>query len=200
MNSRGLTKGFTLLELLIAISIFSVMATLAYGGVKLVIDGSMHIEKSADGLASLQRTFLFIQQDLQQAVPRGARDEFGDQEGALISGTDDKLLQLTRGGVNGGLMGGADLRRVEYHLVDGRLDRLVWPVLDRVQDVTASRLRLIEGVQGIDIRFVGYEGTDWQGSWSVESTSEKEILPRAVEVIITTEQYGAVSRIFVVGS
>ncbi len=199
MNNHRVSQGFTLLELLIAISIFSVMATLAYGGLRLVLDGSQQIEHSSDGLASLQRAFLFIQQDLEQVVPRGVRDEYGAQEVAFKGSSGDKLLQLTRGGVNGDIVGGTNLRRVEYHLNDGRLERMVWSVLDRVQGSESSRLRLTDDVLNMDIRFMGDEESDWQNLWPSESPPDKEVLPRAVEIIITTEKFGAVSRLFVVG-
>ncbi len=199
MNNHRVSQGFTLLELLIAISIFSVMATLAYGGLRLVLDGSQQIEHSSDGLASLQRAFLFIQQDLEQVVPRGVRDEYGAQEVAFKGSSGDKLLQLTRGGVNGDIVGGTNLRRVEYHLNDGRLERVVWSVLDRVQGSESSRLRLTDDVLNMDIRFMGDEESDWQNLWPSESPSDKEVLPRALEIIITTEKFGAVSRLFVVG-
>lgn len=98
MNNSRTTKGFTLLELLIALSIFSVMATMAYGGLKLVIDGNHQLEQAAASLSSLQRAFLFLQQDIEQAVSRGVRDELGTQESAFVCCTDEKLLHLTRGG------------------------------------------------------------------------------------------------------
>jgi len=199
MNNHRVSNGFTLLELLIAISIFSVMATLAYGGLKLVLDGSQQIEKSADDLASIQRLFLFIKQDLEQLAPRGITDEYGSKESGFIGGWD-KLLQLTTGGANAELVGGASLRRIEYHLNDGHLERLVWSVLDRVQESASSRLRLIKNVQSVDVRFMGREELEWQFSWPSELPTNTELLPRAVEITLVTEKYGVVTRLFVVGS
>ncbi len=189
------------MELLIAISIFSVMATLAYGGLKQIIDGNRQLEQSAAGLASLQRTFLFIQQDLEQAVPRGVRDELGSQQDALIGGAGEKLLYLTRGGGSGEISGKSDLSRVEYHLNDGHLERLVWSVLDRVQGSELSRIRLINDVQSIEMDFIGHEQSDWHGFWPPEAAeTTQDVLPRAVEVIITTKEFGRVKRLFVIGS
>lgn len=200
MNSSSTIKGFTLLELLIAISIFSVMATIAYGGIKLVIDGGQQLERAADELSSLQRTFLLIQQDIEQIVPRGIRDEFGSQEPAFLCCSDEKLLQLTRGGVRGVLTGWSDLRRVEYHLDEGKLERRVWSTLDRVQDSKPSRLQLLGDVKSIEITFLGYDDAEWQTSIQPESIKNISAVPRAIEVTITTERYENISRIFVVGS
>jgi general secretion pathway protein J len=200
MNSLHRTRGFTLLELLIAISIFSVMAALAYGGLRMMLDGNKLLERSATELDSLQRTFLYLQQDLEQLAPRSVRDEFGEREEALRTGLGDGVLHLTRGGINGAIRGGADLRRVEYHLIEGSLVRLVWSVLDRVHDSESNRLRLVDGVQGVTLRFMGYDETDyWREYWPPESVIDENTLPKAVEITIRTEKFGAVSRLFVLG-
>ncbi len=193
-------KGFTLLELLIAISIFSIMAALAYGGLQLMLDGSQRLEQSANELTAMQRAFLFMQQDIEQLTTRSIRDEFGSQEEALSGGNDDELLYLTRGGVNGVIRGGSDLRRVEYQLSEGSLKRRVWSVLDRVQGSEYSLLHLMSDVQGVELRFMGYDKSDdWHNYWPPESKTGVNMLPKAVEVTIKTKKFGAVSRLFVVG-
>jgi general secretion pathway protein J len=200
MNSFRHLRGFTLLELLIAVSIFTIMAALAYGGLRLMLNGSNLLEQSANELDSLQKAFLYIQQDLEQIVPRSVRDEFGTREEALHSGLSDGVLYLTRGGVNGTIRGGADLRRVEYHVIEGTLVRLVWSVLDRVQDSKSTRLQLMDGVQAITLRFMENDTSDsWQDYWPPGSAASKSTLPKAVEITIQTERFGAVSRLFVVG-
>lgn len=97
-------------------------------------------------------------------------------------------------------MGGSDLRRVEYYLTEGRLERRTWPILDRVQDSNPTTLQLIEDVRGIEINILGYADSEWQSSMPDDSTPKLSVLPRAIEVTITTEKYGAVSRLFVIGS
>ncbi len=195
------SKGFTLLELVIAISIFAVMATLAYGGLRLVMDGDQRLQRSAQHLGALQRTFLFLQQDLSQLIPRSIRDEYGSREGAFESGDGEQLLKLTRGGIQGQLRGGADLVRIEYVLNEGRLVRKVWPVLDRVQGSESTLLRVIDGVGSIEFRYMGESTSTWESAWPPAVVSESNaVLPRAVEIKITTEGSGEVTRLFVVGS
>lgn len=200
MNSGSSIKGFTLLELLIALSIFSVMGVMAYGGIRLVLDGNGQLEQAADNLSSLQRVFMFIQQDVEQVVPRVVRDVFGSPEPAFSCCGDEILLQLTMGGVSSAITAGSELRRVEYHLHNGVLERRVWSILDRVQDVKPSRLQLMENIQGIEISVLGYDDAGWQDAMPSESTEHMSLIPRAIEVTITTEGFGAVSRLFVIGS
>lgn len=200
MNSSKASNGFTLLELLIALAIFSIMAVMAYGGVRLVIDGDRHIEQSADSLSELQRAFLYLQQDLEQAVPRGIVDEVGSKEVAFVCCADDKLLHLTRGAMGSAMIGAPNLRRVEYSLTEGRLERRVWSTLDRVQDSKSSYLRLMEQVQSVDIQVLSYGETEWEGSPASEIEADTSVLPRAIKVTIVSEHYGAVSRLFIIGS
>jgi general secretion pathway protein J len=200
MNNRFKITGFTLVELLIAITVFSIMAVIVYGGVRLVMDGKQQLEQSADSLSSLQRSFLFLQQDIEQILPRSVRDELGSQEAAFVCCADEKLLQLTRGGVRGGITGGSDLRRVEYHLENGILERRVWSTLDRVQEDKPSRFKLIDNVLDFEVNILGYGGSGWGSTLSSEKKDEMSAVPRAVEIIITTERFGAVSRLFVIGS
>jgi general secretion pathway protein J len=200
MNSSSSIQGFTLLELLIALSIFSVMGVMAYGGIRLVLDGNSQLEHAAENLSALQRVFMFMQQDVEQITPRVVRDEFGSPEPAFNCCDDEKLFRLTRGGVSSALSTGSELRRVEYHLQNGVLERRVWPILDRVQDVKPSRLQLMENVQSFDINILGYDDAGWQSSMPSESTEDMLLVPRAIEITITTKGYGAVSRLFVIGS
>lgn len=101
-------KGFTLLELLVAIAIFAVLATLAYGGLRTVIDARTQTRAVSQRLAALQETFLFFDQDLAQASTRAVRDGFGDARPALAGmgpatpadmGSATLELVLTRSGM-----------------------------------------------------------------------------------------------------
>ena len=92
MNQRG----FTLLELLIAMAIFAIMAVMAYGGLKTVLATRQAVTERAAELRQLQQTLQLLNEDLLQALPRSIRDELGDPEPAFIGGRSQLLLSLTR--------------------------------------------------------------------------------------------------------
>ena len=52
-------KGFTLLELLVAMVIFSLMSVMAYGGLSNVITGNEVILQQEQQLKEIQRTMMF---------------------------------------------------------------------------------------------------------------------------------------------
>ena len=191
-------RGFTLLELLVALAIFAIIAVLAYGGLNSVLDQQLHTEESAERLAALQKTYLIVQRDIEQLVPRPIRDEFGD-ESAAISGA--AAFQLTRGGWRNPLDNPrSSLQRVGYTLEEQQLIRHSWLVLDRAQDSTPRQQALVNGVSSIRVRYLD-AGDSWQEQWPPEqSTGGGEALPdelpRAMEMVLEHEQYGDVRWLF----
>ncbi len=200
---RNNFQGFTLLELLVAIAVFSIMATMAYGGLRSVMAGREHTDQVAQRLRELQRTLLFLQQDLSQIVARPVRDEYGEVESAVIAGgAEDEVLQLTRGGVGRIGRDRPSLRRVSYQLKGSQLIRRVWPTLDRVQGSEPRQFYLASTLERIEFRFLSDKASaDWMSSWPpLGETTAKSVVPRAVEVTLQVTGIGAITRLFLVGT
>jgi general secretion pathway protein J len=190
---RPLHAGFTLLELLIAMAVFSILATMAYGGLNSVLSTREATDRAAEELDSLQRTFLFLQQDLLQAVGRSVRDELGDPEPSLEGGLDaEALLSLTRTDLAWGGQYPA-LRRISYRFSEGRLHRVSELVLDRFPDSSESTMELMSVVNDIHVRFLASEWTD---TWPPAGSSDMDALPRAVEITLVTGRWGEIRRLF----
>lgn len=190
MNARpSRIKGFTLLELLIAMGIFAIMATMAYGGLKSVIDTRQATQARATRVRQLQQTLYLLNEDLLQALPRSIRDELGDDEPAFRGGNGQELLSLTRAAPE--LLtdsGRSRLLRVSYRFESGKLYRLVWTTLDRTQQSQPLRKHILDA-DGVQIQFFGSE---WTGSWPLSGGA----VPKAVEVIFSLSGLGDVRRGF----
>ncbi|MEZ5671465.1 MAG: prepilin-type N-terminal cleavage/methylation domain-containing protein [Thiotrichaceae bacterium] len=76
-------NGFTLLELLIALSIFALIAMMAYSGLLSVLQVGAHVEQTSQQLMRLQLTFQRVNQDVTQLVYRPIRNEYGDSLPAI---------------------------------------------------------------------------------------------------------------------
>jgi general secretion pathway protein J len=195
------SKGFTLLELLVALAIFGLLAAMSYGGLQAVLNQQWHTEQAADQLAELQKMYLLMQRDIEQVVPRLVRNEFGDAQQPLVG---DDSLRLTRGGWRnpaGRLR--STLQRVGYAYEEQQLVRYAWSVLDRAQDSEPLKQPLIEDVEQMQLRYL--DGNDaWKEQWpdtsGVVSTaadpSEFPELPKAVEVTIEHKTYGTLVWLF----
>lgn len=189
-------RGFTLLELTIALAIFALLSVMAYGGLQTVLQSRAGSTAMATRLAALQMSMSILARDLEQAVARGIRDEFGDRRPALAGGTGPVLLELTR--IAPALPGatGSDLARVGYALREGRLVRLAWAVLDRAQDSEPRPFVLLEDVQRVSVRFLDTEG-EWHTEWpALRGAAASAILPLAVEVNLELEHWGSLSRLY----
>jgi general secretion pathway protein J len=195
--------GLTLIELLVAVAIFSILAALAYGGLVNVLDTRRSVEIESQRLATLQRAFLRIGRDLEQAAPRAIRDAYGDQQPALHNRVDSyegmqTVIELSVAGRRAlpGETGGS-LQRISYVIRDDTLLRLSWPVLHRAQDTVAHESTLLEGVEELKLRYLTQEG-EWLTEWprEAEPTTTGPALPRAVELTMELEHWGSLRRIY----
>ena len=202
MCLRQKNSGFTLIEVLIALAVFSVMSVMAYGGLKTVLNARNGTERAAERLGKLQMAFLLIQQDMQHMAPRSIRIGFGGfggfdgvEEGALSAGMGlDYPVAFTRGGnSNPHRPRRSGLFRVGYQLEEGELIRLVWPVLDRTGDDEPQKMVLLRNVSDVTFMFNG--GPVWP---SPGQSIDQEPLPKVAEVTVVLDDWGTITRTFAI--
>lgn len=186
--------GMTLLELLIAVAVFAVLATLAYGGLNTVLETSRSAQDEMARLAEVQRAMARISADIEQMANRSVRDNYGDTLAPVRVEQDDSLgarLEFTRAG-HYNLTGEArsTLQRVAYLLRDGRLVRQSWDVLDRAQDTVPYEADLLEGVTRFEVNVLQAEQPVEPGG-----SEAAELLPRAVEIRFELQQWGEFRRL-----
>lgn len=207
MTSRKSKQaGFTLLELLVALGIFALLAAMAYGGLNAVMKAKAVTDQHAARLSQLQMTFLWLGRDIEQTVERSIRDEYGDRQPAMVGvETGRYQLELTRTGWrNPSGRARSNLQRVAYGLRDGELIRAYWNVLDRAQDSQPLETVLLDGVNKLELRFLN-DKNKWVDSWpnntlGSPSSDTPAAPPRAVEVTVETETEGSITRLFRVAS
>ncbi|MET0104381.1 MAG: type II secretion system minor pseudopilin GspJ [Sedimenticola sp.] len=196
MTGKSNTGGFTLLELLVAIAIFATLSLMVFGGLRTLLDSREHTDIIATRLGRLQTAFLFMQQDLSQAVDRETRDPFGDSNPAMFQETGENSLVFVQGGKIGLESERVSLQRIAYRLDEGRLLRVNWPVLDLYQGSKSASIELMDNLSGMEVRFLGEQ---WHEYWPPKvAEGPDHPLPRAVEVTLTTERWGEVQRVFLV--
>jgi len=204
-RSQSLKKqnGFTLLELLVALGIFALLASMAYSGLNSVMMARQVTTQHAERLTQLQMAFLWLGRDVEQAVDRSIRDEYGEVQHAMLGvETGRYQLELTRTGWrNPAGRARSHLQRVAYGLRDGALVRAYWNVLDRAQDSQPLESVMLDGVEKLELRFLD-DKNKWQDSWpsSQLGAPPSTVPPKAVEVTLETKAEGRITRLYRVPS
>lgn len=196
-------RGFTLLELLIAIAIFAVLALGTYRMLDSVLRTDETTRVQEQRLRELTRAFAAFERDLAQASPRPIRDAHGDRRVAFLGeeeAEDGELaLELTRSGWrNPTGLARAQLQRVRWRLVDDRLERVYWVVLDQAVDSEPRVQKVLEGVEELQLRYLDKQGV-WHSQWPPlpEGVSAKTLalLPQALELTLEHAGYGELTRL-----
>ena len=197
-------NGMTLLEVLVAIGLFVVVSSLGYRGLQITSQAKQRISQSSQQLASLQRSMLWLQRDLQNLVARPVRDRFGDLLPAFSHRGSAKFatIEMTRSGrVNLANAPHSDLQRVSYHWSGSTLVRRYWPRLDRMVDTQPTEIPLFPEATSLKWQYLD-QRLRWHDQWPPKNFNgdSSRLLPRAVEVSISLADYGQVSRIFITGA
>lgn len=197
--SRNSSRGFTLLELLISLTIFALIAAMAYSGLTQVLASRARSDEQSTQLADVQRAFTYLERDIGETVDRKIRDGYGDPQPALVGNiTGDYLLELTHTGWrNPAKNPRSNLQRVAYTLRDEKLVRAIWYMLDRSQDAKPYESDIMTGVISFELRYMN-KNHDWVSGWPDTLASDKPDLspPLAVEVTIESKAFGKITRVF----
>ena len=175
-------NGFTLVEMLIALAIFAVIAGGALALLRFSVDAEIASRDKTERIAALRRFLSVWNADLAQAVPRPTRDAAADSHAALEAPTgapDGVVLRLTRSGWSN--FDGSprpSLQRVEYRWANGKLARAGYPFVDGAQADAAAALA--DSASPPSLRFRTADG-NWQARWEPQRSAE---LPVAIELTL----------------
>ena len=204
MNMRR-TQGFTLIEVLVAMSVFAVMTILAYMSLGQTLANADMLGERMDRLQAIQRTMRYLSNDLSAASPRPVRSELGDtyMPAVMVSAANDFVLAVTHGGWSNpaGLPRSTQQRSV-YLLEDGKLYRVYYNVLDSTYSNNALSTEILDRIESIEFRLLQDDGettNQWPPS-GAKGLAGQIMRPRAVEIILTLEGEGEIRRIIEVAS
>lgn len=197
-------RGFTLVELLVAMAIVAVIGAMALGGLNQVIQQRTIAVEQTDRWRAIQFAMRMIVQDLSQIHPRPIRQELGDGWRASLwaDPRGEYALEFSHGGWSNpaGLARGT-VQRVAYDIEEDKMIRTHWPVVDRTFGSPPIRTELLENVDRVEVRFLD-NNSQWRTEWpGLQQTSYQDLVsrPRAVEFAVYLNDFGKIWRVVEVG-
>jgi len=183
LAARAATPGFTLLELLVALSILALLSVLGYRAVASLAESEVRLSAETARWRSLDQFFMRLEADLRQAQPRAARVG-GGIESAWQGGLDldgNAELRFSRSGPEFALEPGSAGQRLGFRLRNGALEVLYWPYLDVAAGSAPAPYALVDGIGRFRVDYLDSRGA-WRERWPVEGEPP---LPRALRVGLT---------------
>ncbi|MBL4670935.1 MAG: prepilin-type N-terminal cleavage/methylation domain-containing protein [Arenicella sp.] len=185
--------GFTLIEIMVAVAIFAVIASIVGPALFQFLDIRERAGAKQDQLEGLQKTFLFLANDLRYASNRLGKDEYGEPADATLTVGEGSLIALTASYPDLNLGGLGVPRRVSWKLEDGVLQRIQSPVMDPDGDTRTFKQSLLSDVREIEIELSIVE--DGRDNTS-KKWDEKTRLPDKIEITITMENKRQYRRVY----
>lgn len=203
MNKARHQLGFTLVEVMVAITIFSIIGLAGWSMLRSAATTSTQLEQASAELFDLQKGIWLISRDLQQLAGRSIRDGDGDTEKYITTQTPGRLLSFTR--TRESLLPEnpeIQLVRIDYRLEPENssessiLFRDVWPVLDRDSSSQPQTQQVLKGVSQVDVRIIGATSQSrTYGTSPDENLAQVEPLPSAIQIRLETVHHGVIERL-----
>jgi general secretion pathway protein J len=186
MNNQ---RGFTLVEMLVALAIFAVISS---AGVSII---TFSLRESAPVAAASAR---LEQIQIGQIAGRAVRDSFGDSnaggfQGGFVFGDQAVFSFVRRGWENpGGLDRRSSLQYVAYIYEDGNLRRMTRAMLDPTADTPEESVTLLTGVENLSISF--YSNGRWSEQWA--SRGGSLYVPEVIAIEANIDGIGPLRQLF----
>lgn len=207
-------KGFTLVELLVALLVFSFVAAAGVYALRLGVEARDQLATADKRLSELQLARTLIRDDMMQLVARPVRDEYGSAFGPAFQGGDalagyraaegERLLvAFVRSGWSNpdAAAPRSNLQFVQYLEKDGALVRRIRPYLDDARGQPHFDRILIDDAESLEIGFLAGEirgNLDWARGWPRNEGGDTAP-PRAISLSYAAERFGALSLYFWIG-
>lgn len=195
---KSIKKGFTLVELMIAVIIFAVIATVSYRMITSLVSTNEVAGAAQEKWGNLSLAMSNFGDSWNKAIPLVGRDQDGGILPAIygkqkLSGMYDSQLELTLSGTVGDpVYGTTPPRRIGYRFYRGSLYLVNWPFLNRVLTTQPEIDLLIDNVTNFQVTFL-YPDNQWRNTWPPDG-GDPTSFPHAIKITVSLKSGEKIER------
>ena len=194
-------RGFTLIEILVALMIFAIMGVLAARSLQSIIHVHKALKKDNRQTMQLMMTMTLLRRDISEAINRPVLDTSGVSVPAFSASKNQ--LVFTRTGLLNPFNDSrqSNMQRIGYVLKGDQLVRLSWSVLDAAKNTQPESQILLSGVESIKWQYIASDGQA-SSVWPLPDTLPKiqqkpvDPLPKVVLMVMHLKGQGVLQGIF----
>ncbi len=180
-------RGFTLIEVVIAMFIAAIMFAIGYGAINQALRDRDALNVSQQRVTEIQTGMRVIAQDFAQVIARPARDTTGTGQlmpAIFANGSSDIIVTFSRAGWSNpaGIQRPSE-QRVRYRFIEGSLLREHWLSVDPALNTEPRQRTLLTRVKAVEIRFLDPVSRQWRNDWQANASGQ--VAPNAVSLLVT---------------
>jgi general secretion pathway protein J len=188
------TRGFTLIEVMTALLVLSLLALMSYRGLGAVLDAREHVKLETDKWRRVAAFFARFERDVELAAPRTVRSAnlTAPAWRGAPAATTEPGLEFSRFASTEGV---DTARRIAYRLNEKQeIELWLWPGLDAAPDTLPARYPVLAGVKTFELHYLN-RALAWVDTWPTAPTDVP--IPRAVRLRIVLASDEEIVRVFV---
>ncbi len=195
---RNRTQGYTLIEVIVALAVFAVVATMTGSVMLQAFETKKRLAAQTEQLNELHVIMTLIRRDIAQITNRSIRGNEGRLYPPFIG--ESNYTEFTRGGfVNPNtVLQSSTLKRVAFLCGHGELTRRSWAAVDSPTRRDTNDQVLLEHLTHCSFAYIS-QSQEHLSSWrpyAISQDQKNAFIPTAIELSITIKNYGSATLLF----